>query len=180
MATKENGPPAHEVAAPAADLSGRPALPGEVDAWLLDGFNVLHAVLLGGQSRGRFWQRSERERLVARLVGAPGDTRPPGEIVVVFDGAHPVEGEAARPGPGVEVVFAPSADDWIVRRVRRSERPERIGVVTNDRQVAGRSRHAGARIVAPASFLAACPDLPSADADTTGSGPSETPSESPE
>ncbi|MCC6640845.1 MAG: NYN domain-containing protein, partial [Deltaproteobacteria bacterium] len=60
--------------------------------------------------------------------------------------------------PQVKLVFAPSADDWLVRRVRTAEAPERIAVVTGDRQVQGRVRHAGGRIVSPRAFLARCPD----------------------
>lgn len=132
----------------------------EVDVWLLDGFNVLHAVLLGGQPRGRFWERSARDQLVARLARSPGRAGSARELVVVFDGQRPVEGDEARPAPGIEVVFAPSADDWIVGRVRQSETTERIGVVTQDRRVAGRARHAGALVIAPSRFLGAFPEAP--------------------
>ncbi len=125
-----------------------------VDVWLVDGFNTLHAVVLGGENRDRFWDRANRERLIERLGhGVASDT----PIVLVFDGSRPVEGDEARPAPGLEVVFAPSADDWIVKRARRAggtEPPECVGVVSNDRKVAGRCRHAGAAVVGPAAFMA--------------------------
>ena len=146
--TSDENEPSHESARLADDL------PPKAEVWLVDGYNVLHAIVLGGEPRGRFWQRDSRARLIERLA-ARADTTV--EIVLVFDGKHPVEGDDAHPAPGLEVVFAPSADDWIVRRVRESERAERIGVVTHDRQVSGRCRHAGAIVRAPGNFLAALP-----------------------
>jgi predicted RNA-binding protein with PIN domain len=127
-----------------------PALPS-VDLWLVDGFNVLHAIVLGGEPRGRFWDGEHRGRLIAQLARGLASGTP---IVVVFDGRRPVDGDAAHPADGVELVFAPSADDWMVRRAR-SAGDERVGVVTRDRKVAGRCRHAGAEVVEPGPFMAA-------------------------
>jgi hypothetical protein len=53
-------------------------------------------------------------------------------------------------------VFAPSADDWLVDRVRRDAAPERLVVVTADRSLAGRVRHHGARVMSPGEFLGRC------------------------
>jgi len=151
-------------------LRERPPLP-EVDVWLVDGFNALHAVVLGGEDRERFWDRAHRDRLIERL-GRGLAARTP--IVLVFDGHRPVEGDEAHPAPGLEVVFAPSADDWIVKRARAVQAEEsadegareRVGVVSNDRKVVGRCRHAGACIVAPAAFMGHL-----AAAEEAGSGP---------
>jgi uncharacterized protein YaiI (UPF0178 family) len=54
------------------------------------------------------------------------------------------------------VVFAPSADDWILRELREASDPTAIVVVTADRQVADRARHRGARVVSPRAFLERC------------------------
>jgi predicted RNA-binding protein with PIN domain len=88
---------------------------------------------------------------------------PAERVWIVFDGPRPSpppDDAAAR--ERVQVVFAASADDWIVKRVRSSEAPERLAVVTGDRQVAGRARHRGARIETPREFIAKCvpPDVP--------------------
>lgn len=154
-------------------------LPGRI--LLVDGFNVLHAVLLGKERSG-WWRRSLRERLLARATAWHGDQD---EIWVAFDGARPSvstysviwSSEAGsetrapsettptgRPGPSprrsgpiVHSLFVESADDWIVRRARRAEQPDRVVVVSNDRKVTGRARSAGCEILTPWAFIARCP-----------------------
>jgi len=144
-------------------------LPGGL-TWLVDGYNVLHACLLSGTDRSRWWQAESRERVLS-LAEQLGE--PEAEIWVVFDGTgESQETYAPRPElesdresgrggradvtPAVHIVFAPSADDWITRRVRGAEKPDRIAVVTSDRQLAGRTAHRGARVVRPRAFLELC------------------------
>jgi predicted RNA-binding protein with PIN domain len=132
--------------------------------WLVDGYNVLHAVLLGAGGReGAWWSEPARAGLLARAerLDDPG-----AEIWVVFDGPRPEAAPgAAAPGARVRRVFAASADEWLVARVRESPQPDRIAVVTADRRVADRARHRGARVVAPAEFLARCGREPAAGPD---------------
>ncbi|MDG2335913.1 MAG: NYN domain-containing protein [Myxococcota bacterium] len=145
----------------------------ETRAWLVDGYNVLQTVLLGGQPRGEahWWGPEGRNLLWDRIqffqalrkpveVAAAGSAEPsldaplPGTVCIVFDGDKPAaEQKSANPW----VVFAPSADQWIVKRVRGSKDPGALAVVSADRQLTGRCRHAGARIVAPRDFIARCP-----------------------
>jgi hypothetical protein len=54
------------------------------------------------------------------------------------------------------VVFAPSADEWLLRRLRSAPDPSRLGVVTGDRRLAIRSRRRGARVIMPREFLDRC------------------------
>ena len=115
----------------------QPQLPSRPAIWLLDGFNVLHAALFTSRDRSSSWWTEEhRERLIARVCGF---TESAEEIWVAFDGARTSERDARtlRTSTGVPVylAFASSADDWLVRRVRRSGEPERIAVVTRDRRV---------------------------------------------
>jgi predicted RNA-binding protein with PIN domain len=122
-----------------------------VERWLVDGFNVLHAGVLRGRDRADWWQEPARARLLDRVAGfAEGGA----EVCVVFDGARPSPAEAERRHP--RVVFAPSADDWILRELREAADPTAIVVVTADRQVADRARHRGARVVSPRAFLERC------------------------
>lgn len=130
---------------------------------LVDGFNVLHAVLLGSEREG-WWRREVRERLLERL----GLWRESGDqIWVAFDGACPSWSVWAEPvaqmlgvpagGPLLHCVFVESADDWIVRRARRAPDPARTIVVSADRKVVGRARGAGCEIWTPWAFMARCP-----------------------
>ena len=138
------------------------------DRWLVDGYNVLHAGLLGSD-REEWWREHRREELieVSRQFDQAG-----ADIWVVFDGQRPDpvphapppaessnESEAAEfatAGATVHRVFAPSADDWLVARVRESDAPSRFAVVRADRKVGARVRHHGGRIVQPRQFLERC------------------------
>ena len=121
--------------------------------WLVDGFNVLHVVLLHGESRKAWWQNKGRERVVelARAFDAAD-----AEVVVVFDGSQPPpEGEPEN-AAGPRVIFAAPADDWVLTAVRTAADPARVAVVTADRRLAARARHRGAQVVAPGVFAARC------------------------
>jgi hypothetical protein len=125
----------------------------EPRAWLVDGFNLLHAAVLRGRDRREWWRRPSRERVV-ELAGRFDEPR--AEVVVVFDGERPPEEatppEDARP----RVVFAGSADAWILDAVRRARDPSRVVVVTADRPLADRARHRGAAVMGPREFAARC------------------------
>ncbi len=135
----------------------------EPETWLVDGFNVLHVGILRGRTRGRWWQREPRAQVLIRARRFDG----PGRIRVVFDGPDPDGPDAGGGATGpdepedggsasVEVVFAESADEWLLRAVREAPEPGAVAVVTGDRRLADRARHRGARIVAPRAFLARC------------------------
>ena len=158
-------------AAPMPAPPSRPSVTGPESAgtlapgatWLIDGYNVLHAVLLGGQDRKSrdWWGPGARRLLLERIrrfedLGPLGEDEPTQAVVwVVFDGERPTP---ASTGVNPQVVFAPSADHWIVNRVRRSTAPGALWVVSADHQLAGRCRHAGAGVMSPRDFMARCPD----------------------
>ncbi len=119
--------------------------------WLVDGFNVLHAGLLGGD-RSEWWTESRRQELLDRASGFE-DTD--AEVWIVFDGRH--DAPESREAVGPRCLFAPSADAWLVDRVREATDPSELAIVTADRQVAGRARSRGAQVVSPRDFLARCP-----------------------
>ena len=125
--------------------------PDDPSVWLVDGFNVVQRTLLGGRERDEWWTERRRTELLERAACFDD---PAAEVWVVFDGPEgEPEGSDAR---GPRRVFASSADDWLVARVRAAEDPGQIAVVTADRRLAGRARRRGARIVAPSDFLRRC------------------------
>jgi predicted RNA-binding protein with PIN domain len=126
--------------------------PMERERWLVDGFNVLHAGVLRGNDRRGWWREEVRARLLERVAGFEDAAA---ELWVVFDGPGP-GGEAERASERPRVVFAPSADDWLLEAVRETPDPAAVVVVTADRQLADRARHRGARVVSPRAFLARC------------------------
>ena len=137
------------------DRADRPAAPA---VWLVDGFNVLCAGVLRGRERSAFWREESRRRLLERVSRFEDRSA---RVIVVFDGEGPA-GEARAGEP--ETVFASSADEWIVARLREPG-PERVAVVTADRQLAGRARHRGAEVIPPLRFLARCGAAPEPDPD---------------
>jgi predicted RNA-binding protein with PIN domain len=122
----------------------------EASIWLVDGYNVLHAGLLGGRDRSRWWTEPRRRELLDRVAGFDAEA----ELWIVFDGRPDPEESPGQARP--RCVFATSADDWLIQRVRRADDPSRIAVVTSDRQVAGRARSRGAQVVSPTDFLSRC------------------------
>ena len=127
----------------------------EPRVWLVDGYNVLHAGLLG-RDRTEWWTAARRNQLLELAADLDAGEA---EIWLVFDGPRPeseVPGIDATPPPRVHRVFATSADDWLVARVKAAEDPSLIAVVTADRKVADRARHRGAAIVHPRAFLEQC------------------------
>jgi hypothetical protein len=130
----------------------------EPRVWLVDGFNALHVAMLRGRERTAWWTRERREELVARIRGFDD---PSAEVWVVFDGPHPAPEEGGGEPGGIRVAFAPSADEWLLRRVREAAAGE-VVVVTADRPLADRARARGARVVSPHDFLARCAARPTA------------------
>jgi predicted RNA-binding protein with PIN domain len=119
--------------------------------WLVDGFNLLHAaVMKSGEPRDGWWKGANRDRVVA-LARNFEDRE--AELVVVFDGA---EEPIAASEDGPRVVFAPTADDWLLAAVKAAPDPRRVAVVTADRRLADRLRDRGAQVVSPRAFAARC------------------------
>jgi hypothetical protein len=135
---------------PATEMEPEPATAPRV--WLVDGYNVLNVGLLAGREREGWWSARFRDELLGRVEGFELSEA---EIWVAWDGARPPhEGPAGR----VRSVFAPSADEWLLERIRERA-PGEVTLVTADRRLAARARSRGVEVVAPAAFLARCREL---------------------
>jgi predicted RNA-binding protein with PIN domain len=114
-----------------------------VSRYIVDGMNVIG-------SRPDGWWR-DRAAAVRRLVTQLDAWQQwTGEsVAVTFDGRPPTDLEAP---PGLEVAFAPAADDEIVRQVAADPDPASVIVVTSDAGLAARVRPLGATVVGGGGF----------------------------
>jgi hypothetical protein len=137
--------------------------------YLVDGFNLLHAVLLRGPERKAAWWRAAWQERVVRLAGAFGA----GEVCVIFDlrrdepgsGGHSTGAfECCSGTERVQVRFAPSADDYIVNWCAELASGAGAGrevvVVSADRALLDRARARGAGRLSPWQFAEQCGPSP--------------------
>jgi hypothetical protein len=110
-----------------------------VNRWLVDGMNVI------GSRPDGWWRdrRGAQRRLASELEALPEP------VTVVFDG-RPHDTAT----PGVDVRFAPVADDEIARLARPGDR-----VVTSDAELANRVSAAGAEVEGAGAFRRRLDDL---------------------
>jgi hypothetical protein len=114
---------------------------------IIDGYNVTKSA----------WPtlslEAQRTRLLTLLSGLVARTS--AETTVVFDAAASESRPVVASPRGVKVLFSPSgviADDVIRELVAAEPEGRVVVVVTEDRELAGDVRRAGARVVAPAAL----------------------------
>jgi predicted RNA-binding protein with PIN domain len=104
------------------------------DVFLIDGYNLLHALGMVARDAGPGGLDKARQRLLDFLADAFGDNA--GRVHVVFDAQHARRGALRiQTHRGVHVEFAPSkesADDRIEDLIARSPQPRKMVVVSND------------------------------------------------
>lgn len=117
------------------------------DLYIVDGYNVLHALFRDAPKEELFarrdWLADQLESYVA-LQGAAA--------VLVFDGTGPVSTCAMRPGGRVEVCFAGgkhTADTLIARRIAEQPADMAVVVVSADQEVQRTAAKAGVRRMTP-------------------------------
>jgi predicted RNA-binding protein with PIN domain len=114
--------------------------------YLIDGYNLLHAVGLAGRTPPGTLDRA-RTRLLDWLADAARDRN--AVLRVVFDAAATSRRSTEEDHRGVRVLFATgrTADELIEELVNADPRPDRLTVVSNDAQVqeAARRRGCGVR-----------------------------------
>ena len=121
--------------------------------WIVDGNNVM-----GARPDGWWRDREAAARdLAARVAAFARTTGDP--VTLYFDGPRRDLGQ-----PGLDVVFADrpgrnAADAAIAERVEADGTPERLRVVTSDRELASRVRAAGADIEGAGRFRGRLDDL---------------------
>ena len=114
--------------------------------YLLDGNNLIGAV----RRRARP-SEEDRAAFLAEIADRLRRTR--ARATVYFDGPAG-ERDVSLGNLAVRAASGESADDAIVRDVRRAADPSSMTVVTGDRELSRRARDAGARVCAPGEFFA--------------------------
>jgi hypothetical protein len=124
---------------------------------LIDAYNFLHAVVLKGRERANWWS-SENQARVVSAVAALGAGRQAFEACVVFDRRGATDdvrasgGAPVEVGPGIEIIAAADADDYIVARCAELCGQREVWVVSADRSLGDRARRHGARRLSPWAF----------------------------
>lgn len=115
---------------------------------LVDAYNVLHVVgVLPPELAG-----IDLEELAALLEGSRFGRE---EVLLICDGIP--KPNQVEDGRRVHVRFAgagTTADELIIRLVRRSSAPRRLTVVTSDREIAQHARRRRAKVLSSGAFLA--------------------------
>lgn len=125
--------------------------------YLIDGYNLLHALGLAPAHAGPDGLAWARRRLLAFLHAAHGAGA--SEVTVVFDaaGAPRKVGEAEH-FHGIHVLYAvhePAADDRIEALIRRAANPHDLVVVSNDHRIQRAAHRRDCVVLGCAAYLEA-------------------------
>jgi predicted RNA-binding protein with PIN domain len=150
--------------------------------YLIDGYNLLHAIgLLSGKVSRTGLERA-RGRLLGLLHGALGDEAK--QVTVVFDAARaPPGADAEQDYHGIQVRFAVGeleADDLIEQLIRKASAPKQLAVVSDDLRIQEAARRRRCTVLGCSAFLDTLenqrrqrPPTPEADAKPQGVSGSE-------
>lgn len=131
---------------------------------LIDGFNLLHAVILQGRERAQWWSKENQSQvlqLVARFQPSPelgyaSTDRP--RLCVVFDASEASEHRMTDRSLDAGLVafeYAAHADDWIVSRAEGLRETPPL-IVSADRALLDRAGRWGAGRLSPWIFAKMC------------------------
>jgi predicted RNA-binding protein with PIN domain len=140
--------------------------------YLIDGYNLAHALNLLPASLGPRGLEVARRSLLVRLCASRGFEADC--VTVVFDAAGAPPGAAARHDhQGIRVLFSQheSADDLIEELIQQNAAPRRLTVVSDDRRIQQAARHRGCPVLGCLDYLewiaqprpASPPSAPSGD-----------------
>ena len=131
--------------------------------YLIDGYNLLHAIGLARKAGGRAaWDRA-RVTLLDWLVYRHGKTA--ANVTVVFDAQNAAGGRLEEHHRGLCVVRhgGKTADDVIEEFLRAEPSPETLTVVSNDQRIRDAARRRGAAISTCVEYVDSLlgePDVP--------------------
>jgi predicted RNA-binding protein with PIN domain len=117
------------------------------DTFLIDGYNLLHALGMIQRKAGPGGLEAARTRLLDFLAASFGEAAH--HVTIVFDAQHAPRGVARmQTHRGLQVQFAPSkqsADDAIEDAIEDTTMPKSMVVISNDMRLQNAARRRGAR-----------------------------------
>ncbi|HJZ60082.1 MAG TPA: NYN domain-containing protein [Gemmataceae bacterium] len=141
--------------APGLQFQRRPTSPRRcvVTTFLIDGYNLLHAIGLASRAMSAKGLERARTRLLDWLADAA--TGRAEWLRVVFDARLAPRPSGEHDHRGVRVSFAhgQTADDRIEELLAAEPRPETLAVVSNDSRVQEDARRRGARVFTCQEFV---------------------------
>lgn len=133
--------------------------------WLIDGHN-----LIGRMPNLQLDDPHDEEKLLQYLRQYRARTGHP--ITVVFDSGYGHRSGQTKKQGGITVQFAPSgktADQILMRRIRRIKNPQAYMIVTSDRAVQQVASHYNVRVLSSAEFSRQLLSSPAAKDQADGS-----------
>lgn len=131
---------------------------------LIDGFNLLHAVVLKGRQRAQWWSAENQSRVLSLVACYRASTESEASTVLVpklclvFDASESSQHRLTEQTGGTEhiaVEYAPHADDWIVARAEELRHTPPV-IVSADRALLDRAARWGAGRISPWAFAEMC------------------------
>jgi predicted RNA-binding protein with PIN domain len=119
--------------------------------YLVDGYNLLYAL---PQMPAGSWQDKRLERLKWLLKAKPYGKN---QATVIFDNRQGWGNEERYFDLSIIYTSGETADDWIIRKVRETNNPRVLVVVSNDKGIERMIRGTGARWTSAQYFVNAAP-----------------------
>ena len=121
--------------------------------YLIDGYNLLHAMGLARKHGGRAaWDRARRV-LLDWLADRHGTSA--GDVTIIFDAQNSLGGVVEERHRGLRVLRdrGRTADDMIEDLLREEKSPETLTVVSNDGRVREAAKRRGAAVLKCGEYL---------------------------
>ena len=123
--------------------------------YLIDGYNLLHALGMVSEQTGPAGLVHARRRLLDLLHAAHGSAS--ASVTVVFDAHRLPRGvHAEQDYHGIQVRYAiryPEADDLLEEVIRQSSAPQRLAVVSNDHRIQQAARRRGCLVMPCVDYM---------------------------
>jgi uncharacterized protein len=123
-------------------------------AYLVDGYNLLHAMGLMSPKLGQHQLGKARTRLLGLIAGSMEEAA--AAVTVVFDGKGAGTSDAEIGKGGIQILFSTGkqeADDVIENQIRRCSAPKDLRVVSDDRRIRGAARRRHCQAMGCEAFL---------------------------